>query len=182
MAEVQQATQVYSHQQSLAQCRNWLDAHLPHAERVAVNSNAEAVRRVTEETETAVAIAGDMAATFYGMDILVPNIEDEPDNTTRFLIIGKQSVGASGRDKTSLLIAADNRPGALFRLLEPFANNGISMTRIESRPSRRGMWDYVFFADIEGHYRDANVAKALEEMEAQSSICKVLGSYPVAVL
>ncbi len=182
IANFSQATQVISHQQSLAQCRNWLDAHMPHAERVAVNSNAEAAKMVQENPASAVAIAGEIAAQLYALDVLAPNIEDEPDNTTRFLIIGKDKVTPSGNDKTSILMAAHNRPGALYRLLEPLTRHRISMTRIESRPSRRGMWDYVFFIDIEGHADDANVSAALKELKEEASMLKVLGSYPVAVL
>jgi chorismate mutase/prephenate dehydratase len=172
---------VFSHQQSLAQCREWLDANLPKAERVAINSNAEAAR-LARETEGAVAIAGETAAQIYELDLLVRNIEDEPDNTTRFLIIGKQSVPPSGNDKTSLLISTPNKPGALYRLLEPLARNDVSMTRIESRPSRRGMWDYVFFVDIAGHAGEEGISRAFEELRAESTLFKVLGSYPVAVL
>ena len=178
MADVQQ---VYSHQQSLAQCREWLDRHLPNAERIAVSSNAEAARRVAGKTGAA-AIAGDAAAEIYGLTVLAENVEDEPDNTTRFLVIGDHVVPRSGKDKTSLLVSAQNRAGALYRLLTPFVEHGISMTRIESRPSRRGMWEYVFFVDIEGHVDDAHVAEALATMDEQASVCKVLGSYPQAVL
>jgi chorismate mutase/prephenate dehydratase len=172
---------VYSHQQSLAQCREWLDANLPHIERSAVSSNAEAARLAAKDPET-MAIAGDTAAELYGLQIVHQNIEDEPDNTTRFLIIGKQEVAPSGADKTSLLISADNRAGALYRLLTPFVDNKISMTRIESRPSRRGMWDYVFFVDVEGHAQDQNVHAAIQALEKEASLLKVLGSYPRAVL
>ncbi|MDX1594995.1 MAG: prephenate dehydratase [Gammaproteobacteria bacterium] len=172
---------VYSHQQSLAQCREWLDANLPRAERVPISSNAEAVR-LARENPRAVAVAGETAAEIYGLELLARNIEDEPDNTTRFLIIGKQSVPPSGHDKTSLLVSTANKPGALYRLLEPLARNDVSMTRIESRPSRRGMWDYVFFVDIAGHAEEENVRRAFAELSADSSLFKVLGSYPIAVL
>lgn len=172
---------VYSHQQSLAQCREWLDASLPHVERIAVSSNAEGARLAATDNSAA-AIASDTAAELYGLHILKSNIEDEPDNTTRFLIIGKQKVEPSGADKTSMLISADNRPGALYRLLSPLVKHKISMTRIESRPSRRGMWDYVFFVDIEGHCNDENVSAAIRELETEASMLKVLGSYPRAVL
>ena len=178
MDEVQQ---VYSHQQSLAQCREWLDRHLPNAERIAVSSNAEAARRVRDKAGAA-AIAGEAAAEIYGLEVLAHNIEDEPDNTTRFLVIGDHVVPHSGRDKTSLLVSAQNRAGALYGLLTPFVQHGISLTRIESRPSRRGMWEYVFFVDIEGHVDDPVVADALAALSAQASVCKVLGSYPQAVL
>jgi chorismate mutase/prephenate dehydratase len=172
---------VYSHQQSLAQCRLWLDRNLQHAEQKPVGSNAEAARLASIEAKSA-AIAGEMAAEIYELDYLEENIEDEPDNTTRFLVIGRQSVAISGRDKTTLLLSARNVAGSLSALLTPLADNNISMTRIESRPSRRGTWDYVFFVDIEGHKDDPDVAKALEELKADASLFKILGSYPMAVL
>ena len=128
------------------------------------------------------AIASDTAAEIYGLDKLVSNIEDDPDNTTRFLVIGKQRVPPSGNDKTSLLVSARNQPGALYKLLEPIARNGLSMTRIESRPSRQSMWDYVFFVDLQGHAEDPDVAKALDELKAEAAMFKWLGSYPEAVL
>ncbi len=172
---------VYSHQQSLAQCREWLDRNLPKAERVAVSSNSEAARRAAEDPAAA-AIAGETAAEIYGLAIVVRNVEDEPDNTTRFLVIGRHPVGRSEADKTSLLLSAQNRAGTLYRLLVPFVENEISLTRIESRPSRRGMWDYVFFVDLEGHMDDPKVARALEQLEQEASLFKILGSYPRAVL
>lgn len=172
---------VYAHQQALAQCREWLDANLPRAERIAVSSNGEAARRVTQESAAA-AVAGETAAELYGLTRLAVRIEDEPGNTTRFLVIGKQAVSRSGQDKTSLLISVKNEPGALYRMLEPMARHGLSMTRIESRPSRRGIWDYVFFVDIEGHVEDGKVAAALMELEQHASLFKVLGSYPRAVI
>jgi chorismate mutase/prephenate dehydratase len=172
---------VYSHHQSLAQCRRWLNANMPGVERVPVNSNAEAAMKAAADERSA-AIAGESAADLYGLRIAVSNIEDEPDNTTRFLVIGHEEVQPSGHDKTSLLVSSDNRPGALYRLLKPLAENNISMTRIESRPSRREMWDYVFFVDIEGHIGDEKVAAALHVLRNESSILKILGSYPRAVL
>jgi chorismate mutase/prephenate dehydratase len=172
---------VYSHRQSLAQCREWLDANLPRVERVEVGSNGEAARRVRDEPDAA-AIAGQGAADIYELPTLVRNIEDEPNNTTRFLIIGTQSIAPSGDDKTALLVASLNRPGALFKLLEPLARNNVSMNRIESRPSRRGMWDYVFFIDLDGHAQDEPVATALAELREQASLFRVLGSYPKGVL
>jgi chorismate mutase/prephenate dehydratase len=183
MRGFEQVARICSHQQSLAQCRQWLDQHLPGIERVAVNSNAEAARRARDEQGTA-AIAGEAAAAVYGLNIIAPQIEDAPDNTTRFLVIGRKMFKASGNDKTALLISAgDTRsPGSLFRLLGPFANNGISMTRIESRPSRRRKWDYVFFIDVLGHVDETPLRNALEDLKQQSSLFRVLGSYPSAVL
>ncbi len=178
---IQQIRRIYSHQQSLAQCREWLDVHLRGPERVAVSSNGEAARLARSEPECA-AIAGQCAADIYKLPVLVGNIEDEPNNTTRFLIIGTRPIPPSGHDKTALLVSSYNRPGALYRLLEPIARHGLSMTRIESRPSRRGMWDYVFFIDVEGHLEDAPVAQAVEELKQEASLFKVLGSYPQGVL
>ncbi|MDX1824173.1 MAG: prephenate dehydratase [Thiohalomonadales bacterium] len=172
---------VYSHQQSLAQCRKWLDTHLPDVTLHDVSSNAEAAHLAAQEPGAA-AIAGEAAADIYALNIISPNIEDQPDNTTRFLVIGKRPTPACGSDKTSLLIYTHNKPGALYAILEPIARNGISMSRIESRPSRQGMWTYVFFVDIEGHVDDDNVAKALVELKQTASSVKVLGSYPRAVL
>jgi chorismate mutase/prephenate dehydratase len=180
-ARLDEIRTVYSHQQSFGQCRAWLDNHLPRAERVAVNSNAEAAQRAGREP-TASAIAGEAAADLYGLNILAKNIEDEPINTTRFMVIGAGTVPRSGNDKTSLLFSTPNRPGALHAMLACFADHGVSMTRIESRPSRRGMWDYVFFVDVEGHIEDQPVAAALRKLEERAAMVKWLGSYPRAAL
>lgn len=174
-------TKIYSHQQSLAQCREWLDANLPGVERVAVNSNADAAKRAANETGAA-AISGEIAAEIYGLKIINANIEDNPENTTRFLIISKQATPRSGDDKTSLLISAPNKPGALYQLLAPFAKNEISMSRIESRPSRLANWEYVFFVDINGHREDEKIARCLDALRSEATMLKVLGSYPKAVL
>ncbi len=181
MDSLEEVTRIYSHSQSLAQCREWLDGNLPGIPREAVSSNAEAARRAASEAGAA-AVAGEVAAELYGLNILARNIEDHPNNTTRFLIIGRDDVPPSGEDKTSLLVSTRNKPGALFRLLDPLARNGISMTRIESRPSRQGMWEYVFFLDIDGHREEEKVAAALAELEEAASLFKVLGSYPKAVI
>ncbi len=182
---------IYSHQQSLAQCREWLDSRLPGIERVPVNSNAEAARLASIE-EGAAAIASNAAAEIYQLNLLAEKIEDEPDNTTRFIILGKQNVESTPAseqskeslelDKTSLMVTSANKPGALHSLLKPIAENGLSMTRIESRPSRRGLWQYLFFIDIDGHISHPSVASALQEIEQQASVMKILGSYPKAVL
>lgn len=173
--------QVYGHSQSLAQCREWLGSNLPNAERVHVYSNAEAARQASQ-IEGAAATASEVAASIYGLNSIAANIEDDPNNTTRFFIIGKQVVEPSGQDKTSLLLSAPNRPGALHDMLSPMASNGISMTRIESRPSRRASWDYVFFVDIEGHQNDEVVSRALALLEKNQFLVRVLGSYPVSML
>ncbi len=173
---------VCSHHQALAQCRGWLDAHLPDAERVPVASNAEGARRARDERGSA-AIAGATAAEVYGLDVLASEIEDRADNTTRFFILGRKLLASSGRDRTTLLVSAGHTdaPGALFRLLQPLARHRVSMTRIESRPSQRRKWDYVFFIDIEGHPEDPHVARALAALEKRASLFRVLGAYPRAV-
>ncbi|MCW8853198.1 MAG: prephenate dehydratase [Gammaproteobacteria bacterium] len=178
---LQDIKKVFSHQQTLAQCRRWLDKNLPSVEQYAVRSNAEAVRLSKKEKATA-AIAGKLAAEIYEVPVLKSEIEDEPDNTTRFIVIGKNAVPPSGEDRTSLLVATHDKPGALHRLLKPLASRGIGMSKIESRPSRRGVWEYVFFIDIEGHKDDKNIAEALNEIEHESAMVRILGSYPRAVL
>ena len=172
---------VYSHSQSLAQCNGWLGQHLPKAERVAVASNAEAARRAAKE-KGAAAIAGEAAAERYGLKVLASSIEDQANNTTRFLVLGQLDAAPSGKDRTSLVMSAENKPGAVHALLTPLADNKVSMTRIESRPSRSrsALWEYVFFIDVEGHQKDAPVAKALAELQSKAAFLKVLGSYPVA--
>ena len=172
---------VYAHSQSLSQCKHWLAAHLPDAELIALSSNAEAARRVRTQPDAA-AVAGRHAAEVYGLPVLFGNIEDHVDNTTRFLVLGNELLPASGDDKTTLLVAGTDGSGALFRLLEPLARHGINMKRIESRPSRQGRWDYVFFIDIEGHVEQDNVREALAELEAEARMIKILGSYPRAIL
>jgi chorismate mutase/prephenate dehydratase len=182
MSDLGGIVRVCSHSQALGQCRGWLAEHLPHAERIAVASNAEGARRARDEQGTA-AIAGQTAAEVYGLHVLAREIEDHEDNATRFLVLGRKILAASGADRTSLLVSAGDTqsPGALYRLLEPLAQHGISMSRIESRPSRRRRWDYVFFIDIEGHVEDAPVRAALEDLKQRASLFRVLGSYPRAV-
>lgn len=174
-------SKIYAHQQTLAQCRKWLDAHYPSVERVALNSNAEAAKRIKSEWHSA-AIAGEIAAELYGLTILHPNIEDNPSNTTRFLIIGREAVQASGHDKTSLLIAAHDRAGALIEILAPFAKHQISLTSIETRPALPEKWAYVFFIDLLGHASEPHVKAALDEIKPIVKELRVLGSYPRAVL
>ncbi|MFQ3342254.1 MAG: chorismate mutase/prephenate dehydratase, partial [Porticoccus sp.] len=174
-------TRVYSHSQSLAQCRQWLDAHYPKAERIAVSSNAEAAKRIKGEWSSA-AIAGDMAAELYDLEKLSEKIEDRPDNSTRFLIIGREKILQSGEDKTSIIIAAKNEPGALYNLLAPFYREGVDLTRVETRPSREGKWTYVFFVDFRGHKDDPAIIKVLAEVSQIVMDLRVLGSYPKAVL
>ena len=180
-ANLAEVVEVYSHQQSLAQCRKWLDNHLPNIRVTAVSSNAEAARLASLNPQT-VAIAGRVAAEIYNLTIIEKNIEDEANNTTRFIIIGQQTSTATGNDKTSLIVSTGNQPGALYKTLEPFARFGIDMVNIESRPSRQGLWDYIFFIDIEGHSDDKLISQALELVKENVHMLKLLGSYPKAVL
>jgi len=175
-----QAKRVYSHAQSLAQCNRWLNQNHPNLERVPVSSNAEAARLASEDAAS-VAIAGRSAAEHYGLAILSQGIEDDPNNTTRFVVISQQEVPKSGRDRTSLVMASRNVPGAMHELLAPLAEHNVSMSRLESRPSRTGLWEYVFFVDLEGHQADENVSRALAQMRDIAAFLKILGSYPVAV-
>lgn len=174
---------ICAHEQSLAQCRGWIRGYLPHVELIGVSSNAAGARRARDEDGTA-AIGPEVAADVYDLKIMVNNVEDHPDNATRFLVIGRKLLATSGNDKTTLLVSADGTAGSagvLHDLLQPMAEKGINMTRIESRPSRRKNWDYVFFIDIEGHAEDAPVAAALATLEKNSSLFRILGAYPKAV-
>lgn len=173
-------TKVYSHAQSLAQCHEWLNRNLPNVPRISVGSNSQAAEMAMQEAGAA-AIAGEAAAERFKVPILVANIEDEPNNTTRFVVLGRFDAGISGRDKTSLIMSAPNRTGSLHGLLLPLAEAGVSMTRLESRPARHTLWDYVFFVDIDGHRDEPKVAKALAELQQKAAFLKVLGSYPAAV-
>ncbi len=181
VADLGEVKEVFSHRQSLAQCRKWLDANLPGVRCTEVSSNAEAAKIAATQTGAA-AIAGTMAAETYDVAILQAGIEDEPNNTTRFVIIGKLRSEPTKDDKTSLLLSTKNYSGALYTILEPFAKYGIGMTKIESRPSRQGLWDYLFFIDIDGHQNDDNVAHALQDLQEHVTMMKILGSYPKAVL
>ena len=181
VASLGEITEVFSHRQSLAQCRQWLDKHLPGVPCIEVNSNAEAAR-IASSKQGVAAIAGEVAAEIYKLPILEHCIEDQSDNTTRFVIIGRLTSTSTGEDKTSLLISTKNHVGALYSILEPFAKHGISMTKIESRPSRQGLWDYLFFIDIDGHQTDSDITMALEELKSRVTMIKILGSYPKAIL
>ncbi len=172
---------VYSHPQSLAQCQAWLRQHLPKAERVPVSSNAEAARRA-RNADDAAAIAGEAAGHVYHLKTVAGPIEDRPDNTTRFLVIGRELFPPSGNDRTSLLVFVKDQPGALYEVLRPFAEHGVSMNRIESRPSHQGLWQYAFFIDFEGHVDDPPVRAALAELERRAAQVRVLGSYPLAIV
>lgn len=181
-ADMAALQRVYSHAQSLAQCSVWLNRNLPAAERVPVASNAEAAERASREAGAG-AIAGEAAAARYGLQLLARSIEDDPNNTTRFLVLGTLDPAPTGRDRTSLVMTAENKPGAVHALLTPLAHNGVSMTRIESRPARAmrsALWEYLFFIDVEGHEKDERVAAALAELRRKAPFLKVLGSYPAA--
>lgn len=180
-ASTSEIQRVVSHAQSLAQCRRWLAQHLPNAELTSVTSNAEAVRQIRGDSHAA-AIASEAAGILYEVPVLQANIEDDAANTTRFLVIGSEDTPASGRDKTSLVVSNPNKPGALHRILTPLAEQNVSMTRIESRPSKAALWEYVFFIDIEGHIEDPHVSAALEKLEAEAGFLRSLGSYPRAVV
>ena len=179
--EIESIKKIYSHEQSFAQCRIWLNQNMPGIERIAVSSNAEAARLASQESDAA-AICGTNAAGIFGLKVCFENIEDLSDNTTRFVIIGNQNIARSGKDKTSLLISTQNTPGALLDLLGPLAKHQVSMNKIESRPAPRKKWEYVFFIDIDGHLEDVAVASAVSELKSQAALFKILGSYPRAVL
>lgn len=178
---IEDIERIYSHPQSFAQTSSWLRSNLPKAEKIPVSSNAEGARRA-RNSDDAAAIAGESAGHVYGLKkVIMASIEDDADNTTRFLVIGRQIFPSSGHDRTSVLVFIRDQPGALFNVLSPFARHGISMNRIESRPSHHAKWEYGFFIDLAGHVEDESMKKALAELEAHSAQIKVLGSYPVAV-
>ena len=177
---IEDIERVYSHPQSFAQCKAWLRQYLPKAETIPVSSNAEAARRA-RNADDAAAIAGVSAGTVYGLKNVAGPIEDRPDNTTRFLVLGRELFTPSGNDRTSLLVFIKDQPGALYHVLAPFAKHGLSMNRIESRPGHTGLWQYAFFIDIEGHAREDAMHRALDELAEYAQEVKVLGSYPVAI-
>lgn len=170
---------IVSHPQSLAQCAGWLDRNAPGIERVPVSSNAEAARLAADDAVTA-AIAGETAAQRYDLRLVARDIQDDPNNRTRFAVIGRHACAPSGADQTSLILSVPDRAGAVHSLIEPFARHGVSMKRFESRPARQGLWEYYFYIDVIGHRDDPPVAGALAELKAQAAFCKVVGSYPRA--
>jgi chorismate mutase/prephenate dehydratase len=178
---IEDIERIYSHPMSLAQCGGWLREHLPKAERIPVSSNAEAARRA-RNADDAAAIAGESAGHVYGLKKIAGPIEDRSDNTTRFLVLGRELFPPSGHDRTSLLVFIRDRPGALYGVLEPLARRGISMNRIESRPAHGHLWQYAFFIDVAGHMDESPLKDALAEVGEHSGEVRVLGSYPVAVL
>jgi len=172
---------VYAHPQALAQCKHWLERYLPDAEIVATNSNAEAAI-IASKDKHAAAIASDIAASLYDVNILASGIEDEQNNATRFLIIGDQNYSASGEDKTTIMVSTPNKAGSLFELLKPLYDHGVDMSRIESRPTRQSNWEYVFFIDLIGHVDDPAVGQALDELKSQAAFYKLIGSYPIGAV
>jgi chorismate mutase/prephenate dehydratase len=177
--ELSQIERVYSIPIALGQCRRWLTTNLPRATLVETRSTADAARQAQDDVRGA-AVASEMAAKLYDLTVLRRKIEDLSYNMTRFLLIGRQQAEPTGRDKTSVLLVTKDQPGILYRTLGSFAERGLNMSKIESRPSRRAPWEYVFFVDIDGHERDAEVAAALAEVRASCESVKVIGSYPKA--
>lgn len=172
-------TRIVSHRQSLAQCRRWLKEHWPHVDKQEVSSNAEAARLAAEDPHTA-AIAGARAAELYGLNMVARRIQDQHNNSTRFLVLAREQVPPTGRDKTSILVYTENKPGALFRVLEPFEKQQVSLTKIETRPARDSIWAYVFFIDFEGHGEDPAVQSVFAQLQGRAVKIKNLGSYPMA--
>jgi chorismate mutase/prephenate dehydratase len=171
---------VFAHPQALAQCLTWLNQNLPALERIHVASNAEAARQASLDPAAA-AVAGENAARRYGLQTVARQIQDDPLNRTRFLVLGRQECAPTGQDKTSLILSVQNRAGAVHHMLAPLAQHGVSMTRFESRPARTGGWEYYFYVDVEGHAADPAVAAALEELARVCAFFRCLGSYPRAV-
>jgi len=171
---------VYGHAQSLAQCQQWLARHLPHAEYISVVSNSDGARRAAVEPDAAT-LGSEAAAELYGLTVVSARVEDEASNTTRFLVLGNTDAAPSGRDKTSLVVGVRNQPGAVVKLLQPLAEAGISMSKLESRPARSSNWEYLFFIVCESHRQDPQLAAVLAEIEARAAFLKILGSYPAAL-
>jgi len=171
-------TRICAHSQALAQCQGWLTQHYPDIPRQAVASNGEAARMASEDS-TIAAVAGEIAGQTYALAVVQSHVQDDPHNRTRFVVIGNLKPEASGKDRTSLVLAVPNKAGAVHSMLAPLARHGVSMTRFESRPARMGTWEYYFYVDIEGHARAEKVASALEELKLHAAFFKVLGSYPV---
>ena len=173
-------TRICAHSQALAQCNAWLNQHYPNIERLAVASNAEAARMASDDP-TVAGIAGELAAQTYGLQIVSAHIQDDPHNRTRFAVVGRLHTTPSGKDQTSLVLSVPNKAGAVYSLLSPLANHGVSMSRFESRPARMGAWEYYFYVDVEGHEQDEKVAKALTELKQNAAFFKLLGSYPLSL-
>lgn len=170
---------IYSHPQPKAQCRSWLERHFPGVPIIDELSTAAAAKRVSRDPSAA-AVASELAASEYNLKFIEKGIEDNRRNVTRFLVIAKESPGRTGKDKTSTMFTIKDKPGALFLILRPFSRHKINLTKIESRPSKRKAWEYIFFVDMEGHIEDKNVMKAINEVQKECMFFKVLGSYPSA--
>ena len=183
MKDIRKIHRICAHEQALAQCRSWVREYLSHVELVSVSSNAIGARRARDEDGTA-SIGSDIAADIYGLNVLTKNIEDRSDNATRFLVVGRNIISSSGNDKTTILLSTNDTKtgsGVLYSILEPFSKNNINITRIESRPSHKKNWDYIFFLDLDGHASDDNIVSALKSLESECSLLRVLGSYPKAL-
>jgi len=181
LESISEVRKVYSHKVALGQCRSWLEKNLPHAQLIETESTARACEIVLEE-EGAGAVASEVASYTYHLNILAQNIQESTDNFTRFLVVSKRCMKPTGNDKTSLIFAVRDEPGALYKALEAFYLKGINLTKIESRPSKRRAWDYVFFVDLEGHKEEERVREVLEELRKRTQMVKILGSYPRALL
>ena len=168
---------IYSHPQVFGQCRNWLRHNLPEAELIEVGSTPRAAELAAKEPHAA-ALVGAMAAEFHGLAILEPSVQDNPNNTTRFLVVGHNSSQPTGDDRTSLMFSLQDKSGALFAAIEPFKALKINMSKIESRPSKRKAWEYFFFVDIDGHASEPKVVEAIEALTKHCTFVKVLGTYP----
>ncbi len=174
---IEAVKKIYSHPHAIAQCRNWLEANLPHVSAVEVASTARAAELCIDEPSSA-AIASELAGQMYGLKVIKARIEDNLNNFTRFLVLSQKASERTGKDKTSLMLSVKDKVGALYDLLRPFASHGINMTKIESRPSQRKAWEYIFFIDVEGNIDEERVNKAVEEIKGRCLFMKILGSYP----
>ncbi len=177
--EIEAIEKIYAHPQSFAQCRHWLQTHLPAAELVDCSSNAQAAQKAVTEPRAA-AIAGSQAARVYDLRAAARRIQDFVRNTTRFLMIGHEKIGSTGDDKTSIMFVTAHIPGALVKALDPISRAGINMLKLESRPAKYENWSYVFFVDIEGHADNPVVRETLTQMKEVCQFLKIIGSYPVA--
>jgi chorismate mutase/prephenate dehydratase len=174
---IEDVKKIYSHPHAIAQCRNWLEANLPHVPLAEVASTSRAAELCADD-HSAAAIASELAGQLYGLKFLKSRIEDNINNFTRFLVLSHKPPERTGKDKTSVMLSVKDKVGALYELLRPFASHGLNLTKIESRPSRRKAWEYIFFVDIEGHVEEDRVKKALEEIKGRCLFLKILGSYP----
>lgn len=174
---IEDVKKIYSHPHAIAQCRHWLESNLPQVPLAEVPSTARAAELCGSEPSAA-AIASELAAELYGLKVVKARIEDNINNVTRFLILSKKAPERTGKDKTSVMLSVKDRVGALYDLIRPFASHGLNLTKIESRPSRRKAWEYIFFVDLEGYAEEERVKKALEEVKGRCLFFKVLGSYP----